>query len=576
VSKRQRRRQEKERRHGRAHARQLAAGAGLTVGATFAMGGVGHASDFTVDNTSDSTGTCPTPTTCSLRQAVGSANANGGPDNILFDSALSGTITLENGNLLITDHTYIEGPGAGQLTVNANNVSRVFSIATGGPVDPVSISGLTLTGGNAAGGGGVSNGDTALTISDAVVSGNTSTGNGGGIYSFGPSLTIERSTVSGNIATFSGAGVGGGINARYDLYMVDSTVRDNKARLGGGVYPRYSSDTMHRGPHTIRNSTIVDNTAYGRGGGVYFYGALDEADRLTIESSTIAGNDAIGSYGPGYGGGVRSSDYGYGYYGAILQNTIVAGNTAVGKDPDVSGDLINASFSLIQDPGTALITEDVAGSNIYAVDPQLGPLASNGGPTQTHALAPTSPAVDQGSSALAADQRGQPRPFDFATIANSSAAGADASDIGAFELQPSDIPAAAGGGGAAAVTIPPTCKGKTATILARPGLARTFNGTNKKDVIVGTTKKDTIKAKGGNDLVCAKGGKDTVKGGGGKDRLFGQGGKDTLKGGGGKDTLKGGGGKDILLGQGGKDRLVGGAKDDTCVGGAGEDTKKSC
>jgi len=117
-----------------------------------------------------------------------------------------------------------------------------------------------------------------------------------------------------------------------------------------------------------------------------------------------------------------------------------------------------------------------------------------------------------------------------------------------------------------AICAPPTsttpkvsCKGKTATIYARPGiLGRSFNGTSNPDVIVGTSRKDRINAGAGNDLVCAKGGPDKIKGGSGKDRLFGQ------------------GGRDKLLGQGGKDLLSGGGKNDTCVGGAGKDTEKSC
>jgi Ca2+-binding RTX toxin-like protein len=228
-----------------------------------------------------------------------------------------------------------------------------------------------------------------------------------------------------------------------------------------------------------------------------------------------------------------------------------------------------ASFSLIEDPGTG-VTETVPGSNITGVDPQLGPLADNGGvyDTETQELAQTSPAVDQGSVTgfVEIDQRLEDRPFDFSSIPNSTAVGADGSDIGAFELQSSDLPPPPtddGGGSTTPTTAPPvtppTCKGKEATLFARPGsLSRTLTGTNKKDVIVGTTKKDTISAKGGNDLVCAKGGKDTLKGGGGKDRLFGQ------------------GGKDLLLGGAGKDLLSGGGKNDTCVGGAGRDTEKSC
>jgi Ca2+-binding RTX toxin-like protein len=95
----------------------------------------------------------------------------------------------------------------------------------------------------------------------------------------------------------------------------------------------------------------------------------------------------------------------------------------------------------------------------------------------------------------------------------------------------------------------PTCNGRQATIFPRPGLARIFNGTSQRDVIVGSSAKDTINAGGGNDLVCAMGGNDKVKGGGGKDKL---------------------------LGQGGRDRLIGGGANDTCAGGAGKDTIKRC
>ena len=121
---------------------------------------------------------------------------------------------------------------------------------------------------------------------------------------------------------------------------------------------------------------------------------------------------------------------------------------------------------------------------------------------------------------------------------------------------------------ATAVCAPPTsttanavqkCKGKTATIAARPGTyARKFTGTSNADVIVGTAKKGKINAGKGNDLVCAGKGNDLVKGGKGKDGLFGEGGRDTLRG------------------QAGKDLLSGGAKNDTCAGGPGKDAEKSC
>jgi Ca2+-binding RTX toxin-like protein len=119
-----------------------------------------------------------------------------------------------------------------------------------------------------------------------------------------------------------------------------------------------------------------------------------------------------------------------------------------------------------------------------------------------------------------------------------------------------------------AICAPPTsttakevqkCKGKKATIAARPGLlGRRFKGTPSRDVIVGTSKKDKISAGKGKDLVCAGNGNDTVQGGAGKDKLYGE------------------GGRDKLLGQGGPDLLSGGGKRDTCVGGPGKDIEKSC
>ena len=75
------------------------------------------------------------------------------------------------------------------------------------------------------------------------------------------------------------------------------------------------------------------------------------------------------------------------------------------------------------------------GSDLLGVDPQLGPLQDNGGPTPTMALPATSPADQQGRRRAGVDQRGQTRPVAFPGVANSTAAGADGADIGAVELQ---------------------------------------------------------------------------------------------------------------------------------------------
>jgi hypothetical protein len=127
-----------------------------------------------------------------------------------------------------------------------------------------------------------------------------------------------------------------------------------------------------------------------------------------------------------------------------LHNTILAGNvvvpaggTPILKDLNTSTqDTIlvkpptyeSLGWNLIQAPGSATITGTTTG-NLLGIDPLLGPLADNGGPTRTMALLPGSPAIDagDGTGAPANDQRG------FARVVGA------ASDVGAFEVQPGRI-----------------------------------------------------------------------------------------------------------------------------------------
>jgi len=99
---------------------------------------------------------------------------------------------------------------------------------------------------------------------------------------------------------------------------------------------------------------------------------------------------------------------------------------------DLSGSYTSNGFNLIENTSGASFTGDTA-TNITGQDPQLFPLANNGGPTQTHALMPGSPAIDKGeSSGATTDQRGAMRPVN---LPNPNATGGDGADIGAFEVQ---------------------------------------------------------------------------------------------------------------------------------------------
>ncbi len=154
-------------------------------------------STFTVNSTLDngSVGT--------LRWAVGQANSAGGAETIAFDNKVfktPQTITLTGTQLELTDTTGTEtitGPKAG-VTVSGGGLSRVFQVDGG---VTATISGLTITGGSAATGGGLENLAGTATLTNCTVSGNTaSTESGGGLYNFSGTLTLTNCTVSGNYA----------------------------------------------------------------------------------------------------------------------------------------------------------------------------------------------------------------------------------------------------------------------------------------------------------------------------------------------------------------------------------------
>jgi Ca2+-binding RTX toxin-like protein len=529
MSKRQRRKREKLRRHEPSErpdrlGRQLAAGAGVTVGATLLMGGVAQAAcTCSVDSLADPTD----PPHTTLRDAMVSADANPG-STISFASGLSGTITLDSQLPAINYPTIIQGPGASQLTVSGDDSSRPFYLNGFDGAQATTISGLTITGGAASVGAGVLSNNMDLTLTGVTLSDNHATESGGGIQAAaGGSLTIVDSTISGNTAS-GGAGLYTFYGSGTPTTIRSSTISGNNALPGvfagnfGGAYFDYSSSAL------VENSTIYGNTAAGRGGGLHHDGREGGGPGLTVRGSTISHNSA-GTRGGGVASNGDPTDT-----QPTFENTIIAGNSApTGPDVSANDGSMNAAFSLIQapDPSTTI---NQTGPDIFSLDAQLGPLAGNGGPTQTQKPLPSSPVLDRGAAfGLTADQRGSGRPFDIPSLPN--AAGGDGSDIGAVELQASETPVPA--------AAPPTCKGKPATIVGTNG-NDTRKGTSGKDVIAGLGGKDKLSGLAGNDLICGGAGKDTLNGGKGNDKLYGEAGKDTLKGGPGKDKLKGGAGKD--------------------------------
>jgi hypothetical protein len=368
-----------------------------------------------------------------LRQAVIDACPN---SIITFDmTTVVSPIVLTTGEISINKNLTIQGPGAAQLTISGNNASRIFYVSVAGVNS--TISRLTLTNGNGAGptntgrGGALYNNGATMNMVELVITGNTAV-NGGGFNTAGNgTTTLTNSTLSNNTALTSS---GGGFQnfAGSTTHIYGSTISGNTANssVGGGAM-------QANGTVTITNSTISGNTAAssGNGGGISFNGTA-----LTIVNSTIANNTALAN-----GGGV----YRTGVNPFTVVNTIIAGNSATTSGPDAFGAYTSLGYNLVgKTDGSTGFTEptDLTGTIATPLDPLLGPLANNGGPTFTHILLSSSPAIDKGSAAnnpvtsnpLVTDQRNLVRPVDNPVIPN--AAGGNGSDIGAVELPLAALP----------------------------------------------------------------------------------------------------------------------------------------
>jgi predicted outer membrane repeat protein len=254
-------------------------------------------------------------------------------------------------------------------------------------------------------GGAIDNGSGSLTVTDSTFANNSASGYGyfggsaGGAIANAGTLTLSNSTFYGNSATGSTTAPGSG-GALYTGTVIGGT-----------------------SSATVTNSTFFGNSADGNGG------AINAASgALVVNNSTLAGNQAGNS---GQGGGAYVSS-GIHVATVTLYDTIVAGNRHGTVGDDVFGFVSPATsiFNLIGDGTGGGLSDGIGGNRVGTasnpIDPLLGPLQDNGGPTWTMALLPGSPALDAGDNdgVPATDQRGLPRVVG-GTV-----------DIGAFEAQP--------------------------------------------------------------------------------------------------------------------------------------------
>ncbi len=511
---------------------------------------------FTVTSAADSNSVSPY-TTGTLRWAVEQADAANSASSIEIELGTSpAAITLAQGQLTLSNAndgtTIYDGPGEGPVTISGNNASRVFQVDSG---VTASISGLTITDGNAgtgygyhnggglynlgtttltdcsvsgnsaAGGGGIDNGrGAAITLTNCAISGNsaigrvsggyfyggsgggilasyysqatlinciitnnTAPGGSGGALSFNgstdsPTNTLVGCTFSGNSAT---SGDGGALFANDSkLSLTNCTFSANSAGVGGGAFLNQSAtDTLTncaisgntatgRGLYdqsggglylgsgatntTLMNCTVSGNSAFADGGGI----AAQGQNNTTLIDCTIFGNSAgqsgggvsneglvaevitdctiSGNFADQSGGGVTSIIHGSNICEPTISNTILAGNAALVSGPDSNITFVSGGNNLI---GNTSGSSGWVSSDLTGINPLLAPLGNYGGPTETLALLPGSPALGAGNNSLipagdTTDQRGT----GFPRVVNGTV------DIGAFESSGFSIAVTSGSG----------------------------------------------------------------------------------------------------------------------------------
>jgi hypothetical protein len=422
----------------------------------------------------------------SLRQAILDANAAGG--GLITFSNVGPLIILSNQLPPLTNWIQIQGPGLDHLSIQGRAIfTNVFGNSailsgltltnsgsalanlgtlivsncaivngsTGSPdVPPDNAPGIhnagTLTAsycalsGNYAfydrNGVAINNSGIMRLVYCTISSNWVSRGVGSGIYN-SADLTVDNCTIARNgVPTDSG---GGAIfNAGGSVVLRNCSITNNSAVLGGGIW--------NDGWLAITNCTLSQNRGY-YSNGPQLGGGLYNNGYAVLQNTTLSGN-IVGPAGYGAGiwndgvavlvnatvvsnriAGLECEQSGAGIWNSGVvrsRNSIIAGNSGTSpcpvQGPDFVGNLESLGHNLIQTSSGWTNTGGGKG-DLVGVDPMIGPLQDNGGPTWTHGLLFGSPAIDAGDSTRyyvpTEDQRGVLRPQGVAV------------DIGAFEYQ---------------------------------------------------------------------------------------------------------------------------------------------
>jgi hypothetical protein len=291
------------------------------------------------------------------------------------------------------------------------------------------------------GGGIASLSDGLAVVKYSIVENNSSSDYGGGVLAYSSSLLVAGSDIRSN-ESYRGGGIFSQTGATGGSVIAGSTISGNTADLVGGAFLqgpnqqlKYSTIDGNSAAVAgglaafgqpgaeaeVFNSTVTNNTAEIAGGLYVGYAALDF---LTVSHNTATGTPAPRHGWPALQGAGDNPGGGFLFNGSAVTSSIFADNTSPAGVVDlVGGGPATLDHSLVETPGTGV---PPGTGNLIGVDPQLGILAANGGPTTTRAIGPGSPALDAANPVTARenDQRGEP----FPRVFNGRA------DMGAFEF----------------------------------------------------------------------------------------------------------------------------------------------
>lgn len=368
---------------------------------------------------------------------------------------------INGAGLILKNVTLTHGSGAlaphvggailnekGTITIERSTISNNDGYFAGGAIfngnqNKITVKDSTLSGNTALNDGGAVYNNGTIEFTNSTLSSNRCTSTGGGhgggalfnngiSAGFTPTARITNSTLSNNVCpgantpgcSCPGEPGGGAITNKGNVELIDSTLSGNSAENNGGAI-------LHVGTQLLLVRTTVSGNMAGNDGGGIYSGTQPTPAHATVENSTVSGNTAGNN-----GGGIFSVS------GSTLTNSTLASNSAgndgsgifvrpygpvIADNTIVAGNSGGANCAGSSSPGGSKNLSDTpaCGPNFLVGNPKLGPLASNGGLTMTHALLAGSGAINAGANntCLATDQRGVAR----------ARASVDACDIGSYE-----------------------------------------------------------------------------------------------------------------------------------------------